>query len=94
MTFGIVAGLAFGTLAATMMIPMTFPDKTAAISAAFIDRFAIGFLIPLTTFAGPGALRGAIIGLLLSLPSAIITKGYVPILVLGTLGGAIIGWLA
>src|SRR5207247_6712561 len=38
--------------------------------------------------AGPQALT---FGLLLSLPSAIITKAYAPVLVVGALGGLIIG---
>jgi hypothetical protein len=36
---------------------------------------------------------GAVFGLLLSLPDAIITKAYGPILVPGALGGALIGGL-
>jgi hypothetical protein len=27
------------------MLPMSFPDKRAAITGAFLDRFAISFLI-------------------------------------------------
>jgi hypothetical protein len=38
-----------------------------------------------------GWLTGLIFGLLLSLPDAIITKAYAPILGLGTIGGLIIG---
>jgi hypothetical protein len=40
-----------------------------------------------------GWATGLIAGLLLSLPEAIITKAYVPILVIGTIGGAVIGWV-
>jgi hypothetical protein len=36
---------------------------------------------------------GLVFGLLLSLPSAIITKAYAPILIIGALGGFIIGGL-
>jgi hypothetical protein len=39
----------------------------------------------------PGWLNGLIFGVLLSLPDAIITKAYVPILTLGVIGGVIIG---
>jgi hypothetical protein len=34
-----------------------------------------------------------IFGLLLSLPDAIITKAYAPIIVLGIIGGAVIGFV-
>jgi hypothetical protein len=38
-------------------------------------------------------LTGGIIGFLMSLPDAIITKAYAPILVIGTVGGALIGFI-
>jgi hypothetical protein len=43
--------------------------------------------------AWPGWLVGLLFGLLISLPDAIITHKYVPILVLGGIGGLIIGGL-
>ena len=36
---------------------------------------------------------GLIFGFLLSLPSAIITKAYIPIMVLDLIGGALIGFI-
>jgi hypothetical protein len=36
---------------------------------------------------------GAILGFSLSLPSAIITRAYAPIIIIGTLGGIIIGYI-
>jgi hypothetical protein len=92
--FAVVAGLAFGALSVGLMLPLNLPDKTTALLAAFADRFAIGFLIPLVSMPVPGLVRGAIVGLLLSLPSAIVTKTYGPILAIGALGGAMIGWLS
>jgi hypothetical protein len=92
--FAVVAGLAFGALSVGLMLPMNFPDKTTALLATFTDRFAIGFLIPLVSIPVPGLVRGALVGLLISIPSALVTKAYVPVLVVGTVGGAIIGWLA
>ena len=88
--FGIIAGLAFGVLAVALMIPLQFPDKRAALTAAFLDRFAIGFVIGVVDLSWPRALVGLLIGLLLSAPSAVITKAWVPILGLGALGGLII----
>lgn len=88
---GVVAGLVFGAASAAMMLPMSFPDKTVALVAAFVDRFAIGVVIGCVQLPWPGWATGLTFGLLLSLPSAIITKAYAPILVVGTLGGLIIG---
>jgi hypothetical protein len=34
-----------------------------------------------------------VVAVLLSLPDAIITKTYAPILTLGAIGGALIGWI-
>jgi hypothetical protein len=42
---GLIAGLVFGTLDVGLMLPMSFPDKTAALLGAFTSRFAIGFVI-------------------------------------------------
>jgi hypothetical protein len=83
----------FGAVAVAIMLPMTFPDKRTALLAAFASRFAIGFLIPLLVMPIPGIAKGALVGFLISLPDAIVTKAYAPILILGTIGGAIIGWL-
>ena len=40
----------------------------------------------------PAWLKGVVIGLLLSLPDAVITKAFAPIVIIGCIGGAIIGW--
>lgn len=42
----------------------------------------------------PGIAKGALIGLLISLPDAVVTRAYGPILGVGVVGGAIIGWLS
>ena len=91
--FGIVAGLVFGVLDIIPMFAMTFPSKAAAISGAFINRFAIGFIIPQVTMPISGLARGIAIALLLSMPDAIITGAWGPILATGLLGGAVIGYL-
>jgi hypothetical protein len=88
---GVVAGLIFGALTVALMLRMAFPNKKAALTAAFVERFAIGFVIGCVQMALPGWLVGLLFGLLLSIPSAIITKAYVPILVMGSVGGLVIG---
>jgi hypothetical protein len=90
----LISGVGFGALAVVLMLPMKFPDKRTALTAAFASRFAIGFVIPLVALPVPGFIKGAIIGLLMSLPDAIVTKAYVPILAVGVVGGAIIGFIA
>ena len=89
-----LCGLGFGILAVVLMLPMSFPDKRRALLAAFSSRFAIGFLTPLVSLPLHGAVIGAIVGFLISLPDAIVTKAYAPIVGIGTVGGALIGWLA
>jgi hypothetical protein len=90
---GALCGLVFGLLAVGSMIPLSFPDKRAALSAAFIDRFAIGLVIGVAGLTWPGWLLGLFFGLLLSAPSAIITKAWAPILGMGAVGGALIGFI-
>ena len=91
--WGVVAGVVFGAVAVGLMLPMSFPDKRAALLGAFTDRFAIGLVIGCVELPWSGWAIGLLFGLLLSLPSAIITKAYPPILILGGLGGLIIGGL-
>jgi hypothetical protein len=89
---GIISGLIFGAVSVGMMIPMSFPDKRAAILAAFLNRFAIGLVIGCVTLpAWPGWLIGLVFALLLSLPAALVTKAYAPILIIGAIGGVVIG---
>ena len=88
---GTVCGFVYGVLSAASMIPLSFPDRTAALTGAFLNRFAIGFVIGAARLPLPHWAQGLGFGVLLSLPDAIITKAYAPILILGALGGLIIG---
>jgi len=88
---GTICGLVYGALSAASMLPLTFNDKTAALTGAFLNRFAIGFVIGAARLPVPGWANGLIFGVLLSLPEAIITKAYAPILILGAIGGLVIG---
>src|SRR5437868_6629308 len=89
---GVIAGLLFGALDVGLMLPMSFPDKTTALLGAFASRFAIGFVIACVQLPSwPGWAIGLLFGFLLSLPDAIITKAYAPILMVGSIGGLIIG---
>ena len=89
---GLIAGLIFGAVDVALMLPMSFPDKRTALVAAFLSRFGIGLVIPLVNLpTWPGWLVGVTFGVLLSLPDAIVTKAYVPILIGGAIGGVVIG---
>jgi hypothetical protein len=89
---GLIAGLIFGAVDVALMLPMSFPDKRTALVAAFLSRFGIGLVIPLVNLpTWPGWLVGVTFGVLLSLPDAVVTKAYAPILVSGAIGGLIIG---
>jgi len=92
--FGLIAGVAFGVVDVLLMIPLDLPDKKVAMTGAFLSRFAIGFLIPLVKLPAPAWAIGSIVGLLISLPDAVITKAYGPIIGVGLLGGTLIGWAA
>ena len=88
---GAICGLVYGALSAASMIPLSFPDKTSALAGAFLNRFAIGFVIGAARLPLPPWAQGLVFGILLSLPDAIITKAYAPILILGAIGGLVIG---
>ena len=90
-TLGVICGLLFGLVVAALMLPFSFPDKRAAITGAFINRFAIGLVIGAARLPWPGWAAGLFFGVLLSLPDAIITKAAAPILATGAVGGVIIG---
>jgi hypothetical protein len=91
---GVLSGLIFGAVDVALMIPISFPDKRAAMLGAFIARFALGFVVCNIRLPWPGWLIGLSLGILLSLPDAIITKAMAPILASGAIGGLIIGWIA
>ncbi len=89
----LIAGLSYGLIVILLMIPLDLQEKRTAMTGAFFSRFAIGFLIPLVKAPFPPILTGGMVGLQISLPDAVITGQYAPILVVGVLGGIIIGWV-
>ena len=95
-TVGIIFGVAFGLIDVLIMLPLKFDDRRKrleALSGAFIDRFMLGFIIPNIDFGIHPAITGGLLGLGLSLPSAIITRVYAPIIGIGVAGGIIIGFV-
>ncbi len=88
---GTVAGLIFGVVDVLVMIPLPIENKLTAMTASFVNRFAIGFLVANIDLPVSPWLKGVLIGLVLSLPDALITKSYAPILGIGIVGGLLIG---
>ncbi len=62
---GVICGLVFGAIDIGIMLPMSFLDKKAAITAAFIARFGIGFVIGASRLPWPGWAVGLCVALLL-----------------------------
>jgi hypothetical protein len=93
LTLGLVLGTVIGLADVLLMLPLSFADKQAALLGAFCSRFALGFLVPVVSLPLSPILSGVVVGVLTSLPDAIITKAYVPIMVTGVVFGAIAGFL-
>jgi hypothetical protein len=88
---GIICGIVFGGISIATMIPLKLEDKRTAMVGAFVNRFSIGFVIGATNLPLASWLSGLLFGALLSLPDAIITKAWIPIMTLGVMGGGVIG---
>jgi hypothetical protein len=90
---GALLGVAAGVVDVLIMLPLEFQDRTSALLGAFCARFALGFFAATVRLPLPAIWLGIVVGLLTSLPDAIITKTYVPIMVTGVIFGAICGWV-
>ena len=92
-TLGVILGVAFGVADVLLMVPLSFPDKRAALLGAFCARFALGFFSATVRLPVPPVAAGVLVGVVTSLPDAIITKAYVPIMATGVIFGAVAGWI-
>jgi hypothetical protein len=92
-TFGAILGLVIGIVDVFLMLPLSFPDKRAALLGAFSSRFALGFFVAVVKLPLSPLASGILVGVLTSIPDAIVTKAYAPILITGVLFGAIAGWV-
>lgn len=90
---GVLLGLVIGALDVAIMLPLSFPDRRAALAGAFCARFALGFFAATVRLPLPPIVSGIVVGLLTSVPDAIITKAYAPILLTGIVFGAAAGWI-
>ncbi|MFC1910072.1 hypothetical protein ACFLXC_02115 [Chloroflexota bacterium] len=95
-TLGIICGLVFGVIDVLIMIPMKVESRRKKIEAligAFIERFMLGLIIPNMNIGIHPLATGALLGLGLSLPTALIVRAYAPIIGIGVVGGIIIGFI-
>lgn len=92
-SLGILLGLGIGVVDVLLMLPLAFPDKRAALMGAFCARFSLGFFAATVRMPWSPVATGILVGVLTSLPDAIITKAYAPIMVTGLVFGAISGWI-
>ena len=77
---GVGLGVVAGAIVVGLMMPMTFPDKRAALMAAFVSRFSIGFLTANVVLPISPIIVGLGVGLVLSIPDALVLpKAYAPI---------------
>jgi hypothetical protein len=90
---GVILGLVFGVVDVLLMLPLSFPDKRAALMGAFCARFSLGFFSATASLPLSPVPTGIIVGVLTSLPDAIITRAYAPILITGVIFGGIAGFI-
>ncbi|MFC1948271.1 hypothetical protein ACFLXY_10170 [Chloroflexota bacterium] len=93
-TLGIICGLVFGILDVLVMLPMKVDNRRKKIESlvgAFVERFALGLIIPNIDISLHPITTGALFGLLLSIPTALIVRVYIPIIGIGVVGGIVIG---
>ena len=92
-TLGVILGLSIGIADVLLMLPLSFPDKRTALLAAFCSRFSLGFFAATINLRMSPIAAGILVGLLTSIPDAIVTKAYGPILATGVIFGAVAGWI-
>ncbi|HKW01906.1 MAG TPA: hypothetical protein VJN96_18915 [Vicinamibacterales bacterium] len=92
-SLGVLLGLGIGIIDVLLMLPMSFPDKRAALLGAFCARFALGFFAATVRLPMSPIAAGILVGVLTSVPDAIITKAYAPIMITGLIFGAVAGWI-
>jgi hypothetical protein len=93
LTLGAILGFALGIADVLLMLPLSFPDKRTALLAAFSSRFSLGVFAATINLPLSPVVAGVLVGLLTSIPDAIVTKAYAPILITGVIFGALAGWI-
>src|SRR4029450_12634693 len=68
--------------------PSLVPGQALGLFAAFRSRFSLGFFAATINLRMSPIATGVLVGLLTSIPDAIVTKAYAPILIPGGVFGA------
>jgi hypothetical protein len=90
---GVMLGVVIGAVDVLLMLPLSFPDKRAALLGAFCARFSLGFFAAVARLPLSPMMTGLVVGIVTSLPDAIITKAYVPIMATGIVFGLVAGFI-
>ena len=59
-TLGVLLGVAIGVVDVLLMLPLSFPDKPAALLGAFCARFALGFFAATARLPLPPIVAGIV----------------------------------
>ena len=65
-SLGVVLGLVIGAVDVLLMLPLSFPDKRAALLGAFCARFSLGFFAAVAQLPGSPIVTGLIVGIVTS----------------------------
>ena len=94
---GILLGIGFAAVATGPMLSMTWEtrrEKFEAIAGSIALRFITGVAITTIDLDTVRWMTGLVVGVAISVPSAIVTRMYLPILSVGAIGGLVVGALA
>lgn len=94
LTLGIVFGVALAAFDVATLARLRWPSRAQeldALAAAAIERFMLGLLIPTVDLGTPRWLAGVILGVGLSLPTALLTRAYQPVIGVGLVAGLVLG---
>lgn len=97
LTLGILFGVALASFDVATLARLRWPSraqKLDALAAAAIERFMLGLLIPTVDLGTARWLAGVILGVGLSLPSALLTRAYQPVIGVGLVAGLLLGIVA
>ena len=69
------------------------PGQTHGSSCGLLLALSLGFFAATINLRMSPIATGLLVGLLTSIPDAIVTKAYAPILITGVIFGAVAGWI-
>ena len=92
---GLACGVVFGVTDVLLTLFSNHPEAgRSMLLQAFFSRLAIGVLGANVTLGTDRIFAGAVAGLLISLPDAVVLHSYVGVLSTGIIFGAAAGWVS